>query len=159
MKYMHNAHRFMPWFTTLLAACIICAPGNAWATQEHADPEGLYSHQIAHIFFMFSMIVLAFQAWRTKPLHKGWRLIGLSAISFLLWNITTFSVHWIRETINPKIFSGSARNWTQMIDLTGCGAQLLYAGKIFDHIFLFSSILIFILGLRKLTGTDGIWDK
>lgn len=144
---------------SVLVGSTILMSDYAWATQEHADPEGLYSHQIAHIFFMFSMGVLAIQAWRTKPLHRGWRLIGLSAISFLLWNITTFSVHWIREYISPEIFSGSARNWTQMIDLTSGYAQLLYAGKIFDHIFLFSSIAIFIIGLRQLTGKDGIWDK
>lgn len=30
-------------------------PNHALATQSHGAPEGIYAHQIAHIFFMFSM--------------------------------------------------------------------------------------------------------
>ena len=51
---MRKTTRFGPffWGTSLLALMI---PGTAAATQVHVPSEGLYVHQIAHLFFALSI--------------------------------------------------------------------------------------------------------
>lgn len=143
----------------LTLTCAVLWPECAWATQAHSDPEGLYSHQIAHIFFMFSMLLLAFQVMRSRPLHEGWRFIGLASIAFFLWNLNVFTVHIVREYIGPELFMGPPGSWTQMLDISGQGAKVFYAGKILDHFFLSGALILFVLGLRKLVGKTGLWEE
>jgi len=70
----------------------------AWATQTHGQPEGLYAHQIAHIFFIISMGSLEF--WlrqRNLTREKGWQYIQLAAVLFILWNLNALTVHFLDE--------------------------------------------------------------
>ncbi|MDX1708368.1 MAG: hypothetical protein R3274_07195, partial [Desulfobacterales bacterium] len=58
------------WLVGLIL--IIAEP--AFATQAHSAPEGLYAHQLAHVFFIISMGVLIY--WlRARQLVRsaGWR--------------------------------------------------------------------------------------
>lgn len=128
---------------------ILIACPDALATQEHADPEGLYTHQIAHLFFMFSMAVLFIQIKRVPTLPRGWRFIGIAAFLFLLWNIDTFTVHWIREPLSPEFFSGSVRAWTQKIDISTLIAKVFYAGKILDHFLSVGAMAAFVMGIKS----------
>jgi hypothetical protein len=72
----------------------------ALATQTHGAPEGLYVHQLAHLFFIVSMGSLEF--WlrqRNLVLEPGWKYIQLAAILFILWNIDAMLVHFMDEHI------------------------------------------------------------
>lgn len=129
----------------------VLAPASAWATQQHADPEGFYSHQIAHIFFIATMAILAVQIRRSAPGHPGWSRIGRAALLFLAWNVTTFTVHVLGERITPEYYTGSARAWTQALDVSTPLAQAFYAGKILDHVFLALAVLVFLRGVQALT--------
>lgn len=134
----------LSFLAALLASCT-----SAWATQEHGDPEGLYVHQLAHLFFMFSMVVLFAMIRRMSPLSKGWRRIGLAALLFILWNIDTFTVHWIREDyLSQHFFSGSAQDWDQVLDVSTFEAKLYYAGRVLDHVFLVGAIAAFLTGIK-----------
>ncbi len=133
----------------LLAFICVLLPANAYATQQHADPEGLYSHLIAHIFFIVTMALLYIQIRKSKPTQKGWRFIGIAAILFILWNINTFTVHVIRESITSDMFTGSAMMWDQYVDVSSIRGKLFYAGKILDHVFLVSAVWAFLLGIKS----------
>lgn len=135
----------------LFTAVFFLLGSSAWATQEHADPEGLYSHLIAHLFFMFSMLVLIVQIKRTYPLPEGWKYIGVSAFLFLLWNIDVFTVHLIREHITPGSFTGSAGDWGRTMDISTLKAGVFYAGKILDHFLSVGALAVFITGLRAIS--------
>ena len=139
-------------FLLLIVVFFIPAVG---ATQEHSDPEGLYSHQIGHLFFMFAMVVLIVQIRRTSPLSKSWKYIGAAAFLFLLWNIDTFTVHWIGEQLDPSLSSGSAQTWTQTIDISSLKAKVFYAGKILDHFLSVGAMLAFLMGVRAFRGDVG----
>jgi hypothetical protein len=128
----------------MLSTCTV-----AWATQEHADPEGLYSHQIAHIFFMFSMVVLFVQIKKSATRHPGWYYIGLSALLFFFWNLNVFTVHWIREFITADYFTGPSSSWFQTMDISSFSAKVFYFGKITDHFLSVSAVIAFVLGIRK----------
>lgn len=148
----------MARFFVLLATFLyVFAAGPASATQEHADPEGLYSHLIAHIFFITAMLILVFQIKRSGQQHKGWRFISLAAILFIAWNIDTFTTHVLREYIENDAFITSNGIWHRTINLSTLKAKVFYAGKILDHILLVSSCLIFMKGINEFQNTkDGI---
>ncbi len=132
----------------IFAILILLFCSSVWATQEHGEPEGLYSHQLSHIFFMFAMIVLIIQIRRTSPLLEGWKYIEIAAFLFFLWNINVFVVHSLREYIPADFFSGSASEWTQKIDISTLKGRGFYAGKILDHVLSFGGMVAFIMGLR-----------
>ena len=73
----------------------------AWATQTHGQPEGLYVHQMAHIFFIISMGGLEF--WlrqRNLTRERGWEYIQIAAVLFILWNIDAGLVHLMDGHLN-----------------------------------------------------------
>ena len=130
---------------TFFFVLLMC--GNAFATQQHADPEGLYSHQIAHIFFILSMAVLVYQIRKSNQTQKGWKFIELAAILFILWNLDTFTVHIIRESIPNEVFSTPSGIWSRTVDLSTFKTKVFYVGKIFDHFLLVGSVFVFLKGI------------
>ena len=82
-------------------AGLILSADPVLATQTHGQPEGLYVHQMAHIFFIISMGSLEF--WlrqRNLIKEKGWKYIQLSAVLFILWNINAVMVHFLDEHLD-----------------------------------------------------------
>ncbi len=45
--------------TALVVLLAVLSPGLAWSFQSHPASEGLYVHQLAHVFFMVAMGILA----------------------------------------------------------------------------------------------------
>ncbi|MCF8107143.1 MAG: hypothetical protein K9K64_16830 [Desulfohalobiaceae bacterium] len=139
---------FVPGIVIILAGW----PAPALATQTHGQPEGLMVHQLAHIFFIVSMGILEF--WlrkRNLVREKGWRLIQLSAILFLLWNLDAIAVHFLDEQIN--LLQIEAMDiWRLRItvadDFTGLGV-LYYLAK-FDHLLCVPAMFSLFYGLRTL---------
>jgi len=131
----------------ILTVSLLLPP--AYATQEHSDPEGLYSHMLAHMFFFLSMVVLVIQIKMTTPLARGWKYIGVAAFLFILWNLDTLTVHWLRESIGQELFRGSAQQWGQKLVLANFKGKGYYAGKILDHFLSVGAVSAFILGVRS----------
>ena len=133
------------FFTLLLAE-------PALATQAHSAPEGLYAHQLAHIFFIVSMGILIF--WlRARKLVKmvGWRYIQYAALFFILWNLDAFWVHFLEEQI-AVIDVQRLDEWQIRISTTnhsGALVWLYYAAKL-DHLLCVPALLFLYFGLRRL---------
>ncbi|MDY0041876.1 MAG: hypothetical protein RBS57_16305 [Desulforhabdus sp.] len=124
----------------------------AGATQVHAEPEGLWAHQIAHLFFLFSMGILIFwlREWKLVK-ETGWRLVQYSAFFFILWNIDAIVVHYLDER-NDIYRTINAGTWharvvfDQQADWLGF---LYYIAKL-DHLLCVPAILLLYAGLRQL---------
>ena len=72
----------------------------ALATQGHAGIEGVWVHQFAHLFFLFSMMLLIYWLRRAGLVKApGWRYIQYAALFFILWNVDTLLVHFLDEQI------------------------------------------------------------
>ena len=149
-----------------LAVCwyiILSAPGRAIATQAHGAPEGIYAHQLAHIFFLISMAVLIY--WlraRELNIEKGWRYIQISAFFLLLWNLDAMAVHFLEEqleivTITPM------EGWQARIESAGDSLMLLRLFYLFklDHLLCVPALGFLYLGLRRLiiTVDDPVRDR
>lgn len=132
------------------AISIIAEP--AFATQAHSAPEGLYAHQLAHIFFIASMGVLIY--WlRARQLVQaaGWRYIQYAALFFILWNLDAFTVHLLEEQL-AVIQIQRISPWQINITAPGHSKALvwLYYFAKFDHLLCVPALLLLYLGLRHL---------
>jgi hypothetical protein len=136
----------------LLVAAILISAEPAFATQAHSAPEGLYAHQLAHIFFIISMGVLIY--WlRARQLVRsaGWRYIQYAALLFIFWNLDAFTVHLIEEQlaaieierINPWQIKITANNNPMAL------VWLYYVAKL-DHLLCVPALLFLYFGLRRL---------
>jgi hypothetical protein len=144
---LHNLH----WLAIFVIVSLLW-PANGLATQGHAGIEGVWVHQFAHVFFLFSMGLLIFwlrQAGLVK--QPGWRYIQYAALFFILWNVDAFLVHFLEEqslavtvhTIDP---------WHLRIDATGGRdwvASLYYLAKL-DHLLCVPAMVCLMLGLRHM---------
>ena len=97
---MNSNNLIFVFFTASLTGLLLTADP-VLATQTHGQPEGLYVHQMAHIFFIISMGSLEF--WlrqRNLIQEKGWKYIQLSAVLFIIWNINAALVHFLDEHLD-----------------------------------------------------------
>jgi len=136
----------------LAAIIVLIGAAQAWATQTHGEPEGLYVHQAAHVFFIFSMGLLIYWLRRRELVReKAWRYIQYSALLFILWNIDTFAVHFLDEQID-LIRTRKLDTWHMQIDTAQGRAwlgQIYYLAKL-DHLLCVPALLYLYLGLTRL---------
>lgn len=141
------------FFIAGLIACTLAVGATpAWATQTHGEPEGLYVHQMAHLFFAFAMGLLIY--WlRQRQLvrEKGWRYIQYSALLFILWNLDTFTVHLLDEQVDILRIR-QLDNWYLEISTAEDYRHLgvvYYLAKL-DHLLCVPALLCLYLGLKRL---------
>ncbi len=135
-----------------VVALLLVFPGQAAATQVHVPSEGLYVHQIGHLFFAAAMALLLY--WlRARQLVKtrGWRLIQLATFFFILWNIDAFAVHILddRSDLFTTIDEGTWHESIQFDPHLELLAVLYYLGKM-DHLWCAPGMILLYLGLRSL---------
>ncbi len=127
-------------------------PAPAMATQGHGGIEGVYAHQFAHLFFIISMAVFIY--WlrqRGLVAEKGWQLIQLSALFFILWNLDAFLVHLLDDQlkiIQVKRIGSWAIRISGQYDSNPLKV-LYYLAKL-DHLLCVPAIIFLYLGLRRL---------
>jgi len=132
--------------------CLVFIPNPALATQGHGGIEGVYAHQLAHVFFIISMGGLIY--WlkqRGLVRESGWRLIQLSAFFFLLWNLDAVFVHALDDQF--KIIQlQRVGSWAIRIT-SGQNNKMLeglyYLAKL-DHLLCVPAIIFLYLGLKRL---------
>jgi hypothetical protein len=130
----------------------LAAPLSAWATQGHGQPEGLYAHQMAHLFFIVSMGVLIY--WlrdRNLVAIPGWRLIQYSALFFILWNMGAYTVHYIEEQVELLriVRLDSWRIEIQAPEGFRWLPYVYYLAKL-DHLLCVPALFFMYLGLKRL---------
>ena len=119
-----KSRRFRYFTTAALTLGLLCLATPALATQTHGQPEGLYVHQIAHLFFIISMGILEF--WlrqRNLVREPGWKYIQLAAVLFILWNVNAMAVHFLDEQIHWLKVS-AFDEWQISISVNGGGKSL-----------------------------------
>ena len=127
-------------------------PEIARATQGHGGIEGVYIHQMAHIFFIISMGVLIY--WlKERGLAKetGWRLIQYSALFFILWNLDAILVHSLDdqfEIINAQRIG----TWQILINdrFDNAYLKIIYYFAKLDHLLCVPALLFLFFGLKRL---------
>ncbi len=135
-----------------LALGLLCIAAPALATQTHGQPEGLYVHQMAHLFFIVSMGILEFWLRRRNLVREpGWKYIQLAAVFFILWNANAMAVHFLAEQVDFLKVS-AVDQWHITISVTGGskGVALLYYILKLDHLLCVPAMICLYLGLKSL---------
>ena len=140
------------------------AAAPVFATQGHSAPEGLYTHQFAHIFFLISMGILIY--WlrqRNLVRESGWRLIQYAAMFFILWNLDTLAVHYIEEQSG---LIGFRRISTWQLEIQGPETlnwlKIAYFLAKLDHLLCVPAMVLLYAGMRRIlkqTDTDQYGDR
>jgi hypothetical protein len=148
-KANHMLGRIVSWAAI---STWIFQPARVYATQTHGGLEGLFVHQIAHLFFIFSMGLLIY--WlrkRSLVFRKGWRYIQYAAIFFIAWNLDAFFSHWILEQSGYITVDNIHGLQMRVTTTTGLGwlANVYYLTKL-DHLLCVPAMLFLLLGLRRL---------
>ena len=154
-----------PKFTHILPAAVVLAilflPLRAMATQGHGGIEGVYVHQMAHIFFLISMATLIY--WlRQRGLAKqaGWRLIQFSALFFILWNIDTLLVHALDDQFRVIEVQRIGRWQILLADrLDNDFLKWVYYIAKLDHLLCVPALLFLFSGLKRLLKDNTTEDQ
>lgn len=146
MKHFNSTMLVIP------ALLILTLPENLYALQFHSSSEGIITHQIGHMFFLFSMVVLMFIiSGKGLTNHKGWRLIQLSAFFFILWNGCAVAAHFLDNQIYAvsveRLANGYAKIRTQ--NHSGLLVWIYYALKL-DHLLCVPAMFLMYKGLSCL---------
>ncbi len=141
---------FLFLFSFLLISLLF--PDSAIATQGHGGREGLYIHQLSHIFFFISMGILIYWLKNRRLTAKpGWRCIGYSAMFFILWTADAFLVHLLDEQLG--IIRTERVGFLEIAIHTAPDHQwlghLYYLAKL-DHLFCVPALILLYMGLRGL---------
>lgn len=128
----------------------------AWAVQAHGAPEGLYIHQIAHIFFACAMGIFMYWLRAVKLLDQpGWRMIRYCALLLLIWNVVAFSAHFLDENLQ---IAGMERVDVLTMNLrantSGPFIPALYYFLKMDHLWCVPGMAFLYAGLSKLLDED-----
>ncbi|MCL7488316.1 MAG: hypothetical protein M8357_09120 [Desulfobulbaceae bacterium] len=124
-------------------------PQDARAVQVHGSPEGLYVHQMAHLFFAAALVFLLLLI-HYRPIGKGkaWGYFKLSLFFFLLWNIDTFGVHWLTLRLpEGAIISRGSLMEHQLAGPLTLERLAYYFGRL-DHLFCVPGMWFLVLSLR-----------
>jgi len=134
----------------LLLCLFFLFPGTVSAFQSHPAPEGLYGHQLAHVFFVISMAILVYWLEQNRfTLKRGWRFIQIACVFFIAWNIVAFVGHWVEEQIPNSSVTGEA-DWTQRIDFSAHPLVPVYYILKLDHFFSVPAMIFLFLGIKSL---------
>ena len=76
----------------------------AFAVLQRGGSEGLISHQIGQILFISGMIYLLYLIYHYRITGPGWFEFKAFPWLVIMWNILTFTAHWMRKTADPEKF-------------------------------------------------------
>ncbi len=140
------------FLTLVLLSGIAIVPTPVLATQGHGGIEGVYAHQLAHVFFIISMGGLIYWLKQHGLVREsGWRLIRLAAFFFLLWNLDALFVHALDDQF--KIIQVQrVGSWSMRITAADhhAGFEGLYYLAKLDHLLCVPAIVFLYLGLKRL---------
>lgn len=147
-----NAYTKLLRTTAWMVLWLFILPASALATQGHGGIEGVWVHQFAHLFFLFSMALLIFWLRQAGLVREpGWRYIQYAAVFFMIWNMDAVLVHFLDEQLMAVTVNYTSP-WQVQIAAPQYGAWLstVYFLAKLDHIFSVPGMVCLMLGLRHM---------
>lgn len=142
-----NTHR-MSLFLLLLVLTVF--PGNAWAVQGHGAPEGLYVHQLAHVFYAAALCYLIWDVRRSAFRSRGWRFLQVFCVLMILWNMVAFTGHILAAYVNSADYVSDTGYLDARLQGPFTGVKLWYYFSRLDHLFSVPSLFFLYLSMRAI---------
>ena len=129
------------------AFTLLAGPLPAYAVQQHGGAEGLVAHQIGHILFIAGMTYLLCRVYSIRITGPGWFEFKGFLWLIILWNLLTFTGHWMMEVVDPGKFTKQGPH------ITAFAVSDLFDGYFYltrlDHLLLVPSFILLLTALRK----------
>lgn len=143
----------------LMAAALLgelFLPARALAIQLHQGNEGIIVHQVGHLFFLLSMVVLVFIiTGRQLNREYGWKMIQLSAILFVLWNLDTVLAHFFDNQIRAVTVENMSLWQVRISAMSGSELMVLFYHSLkLDHLLCVPALFCFYRGLSSLVAKE-----
>ncbi len=138
-----------------LPVVIFLLPEQAWALQAHGPPEGIYVHQLAHIFYAAALGYLCWDIGRNAFPGRGWRYLQLFCVLMIFWNLLTFSGHWLGFHIAETDIVHSSGYFATPLLGPLSSIKLIYFCASLDHLFSVPALFFLFLSLRSLYHSAG----
>ncbi len=145
MNFTKKIHRKIPFFLLFL---IPVFPGNAWAVQSHGAPEGLYVHQLAHVFYTAALCYFFWNIHRSKFKSSGWRLLQVFCVLMVCWNVMAFADHTLASVIDSAHITGGSDYLTTRLQGPATSVNVGYYVTKLDHIFSVPALFFLYLGMK-----------
>jgi len=133
-------------FLLLLALTVV--PGNAWAVQTHGAPEGLYVHQLAHVFYAAAMCYLFLAIRQSAFKSRGWYFLQVFAVFMVLWNVVAFTGHSLTSLIDSSDFTRETGYLSTRLQGPFTSVKIWYYFTKLDHLFSVPSLFCLYLGMK-----------
>jgi len=149
MDCSKKIHRTFPF---LLLFVLTVFPGNAWAVQSHGPPEGLYVHQLAHIFYAAALSYLGWDIQRSEFQSRGWRFIQIFCVLMVAWNVVAFVGHSVGDYVHSHgltLINGSEYLHTRFEGSVNAINFLFYFTKL-DHLVSVPAFIFLFMGMRTI---------
>ncbi|RJP86293.1 MAG: hypothetical protein C4518_14320 [Desulfobacteraceae bacterium] len=134
----------------MMLVCLLGMVSSSHATQLHGNPEGLYVHQVSHLFFACCMAILIY--WlRVRDLIRssGWRYIQYGALFFIVWSLDAALAHFLDEQM-AETLTVRAGTWHIRMETANVWLGWLYYFVKLDHLFCAPGMILLYIGLKKL---------
>lgn len=145
-----NPSRKFSAFALLLPLALLLVPDQAWALQSHGSPEGIYVHQLAHLFYVAALAYLCWDVRRSSFPGKGWRYLQLFCVLMILWNMVAFSGHWLGFFIEPSDVISPQGYLSKQIIGPITGIKVIYFFATLDHLLSVPALFCLFLSMRAL---------
>ena len=122
-------------------------PTSALAVQGHGGAEGLVAHQFGHFLFILGLCYLFHQIFLGRFQDPGWFEFKAFILLLVLWNLLTFTGHWMREFVDPGKFS-KVDGLAVAMTIDGPWDALFYLTRL-DHLLLVPAFVSLLLALLK----------
>jgi len=143
---------YIPVLFTSLPVMVTMSATHAHAVQTHGGAEGLVSHQLGHCLFFSSMLILLWRLKKAQLAGPGWLEFKVFLRLILLWNVLTFTGHWMHEVVTVQHFTHNGdRVLTFQVDTL---SELIFYLTRLDHLLLVPAFFLLLLAIRK-WGQDG----
>ena len=133
--------------TALIFLALVLAANPAWAVQSHGGSEGLVSHQIGHLLFTIGMGYLVLRLRSMRKSNSGWFEFKIFVWLLIVWNVVTFSGHWMNEYVEKEKFIKDHAN-TLSFTIENLSDAIYYLTRL-DHLILVPSFAFLLIALRK----------
>ena len=136
-------------FLAFFFSCFLILPANAWALQSHGAPEGLYVHQMAHVFFFLALVYLYWDISRSSFSGRGWVYLKIFCVLMLFWNIVAFVGHAVAIHIDVHIVPEAGYLHSRIQGPITLHKAIFFITK-FDHLLAVPALFFLYIGMRSL---------
>lgn len=147
MNFRRKKHTLLPFLLLMILAVF---PGTAWAVQSHGAPEGLYVHQLAHVFYVAALGYLFWDIRRSTFKSNGWKFIRIFCVMMILWNVVAFVGHFLSFCVDDTWFTDNTNYLQTRLQGPSTADKLWYYFTKLDHLFSVPALFCLYLGMKNI---------